>query len=157
MVVVPEPSVKGLAAFVARAVGGAVGPACEQRADEAFCFAVRLRPARARAQVADAERLAGERMDGCAVGGAVGGEQTLHPDAVASKESDCSAQEADGRGRFLVGEHFSVGEAAVVVDGDVDELPTDRGASVPLEVGEGRLVVVSATADALAGAALDAA
>src|SRR6266508_4452560 len=36
MVVVPEPSVKGLAAFVARAVDGAVGPACEQRADEAL-------------------------------------------------------------------------------------------------------------------------
>src|ERR687897_208601 len=85
---------------------------------------------RAGAEVADAERPAGERMDGCAVGGAVVGEQTLDLDAVASKESDCSPQEADGGGRFLVGVHFGVGEAAVVVDGDVDVLPPDRGASV---------------------------
>src|ERR671922_194517 len=55
MVVVPQPAVKGGRALRARGVDGAVGPAGEERADEAFRLSVCLWPERARAQVADAE------------------------------------------------------------------------------------------------------
>ena len=74
-----------------------------------------------------------------AVAGAVVGDHALDRDAVAAVEGDRTAEEA-GRGRgFLVGEDFGVGEAAVVVDGDVHVLPADgacvvAGASVQLRL-----------------------
>jgi hypothetical protein len=62
-------------------------------------------------------------VDGAAVAGAVVGQDPFDLDAVAAVVGECAAEEAgSGRG-FLVGEHFGVGEAAVVVDGDVDVLP----------------------------------
>ena len=77
-------------------------------------------------------------------------------DAVAGEEGDGSLQEGD-RGRcFLVGEHFSVGEATVVVDGDVNELPADRAALAAAPVGAARPIAAGeAAADPFAGAALD--
>src|ERR671918_843841 len=130
MVVVPEPAVKGGGAFAARAVDGAVGPAGEERADEALCFAVRLRPSGPGAQVLDGEAATAERMDRRDVGGAVVGEDSLHLDPVAAVEGERSSEEADCRPRLLVREHLGVGEAAVVVDGDVDVLPADRAAGL---------------------------
>src|SRR6059036_124704 len=103
MVVVPEPAVKGGGAFLACAVDGAVGPAGEHGADEAFGFAVCLRPVGASAEVADPERSAGERVHGRAVGGAVVAEDRFHADAVAAVEADSAMQEADRGGCFLVG------------------------------------------------------
>src|SRR5688572_13712671 len=126
MVVVPEPAVKGGGAFGAGAVDGAVGPSVEQCADEALGLAVGLRTAGAGAVVADAERAAGERVDGGAVGGAVVGEHALDADAVAGVVGDGSVEEADRGCGFLVCEHFGVGEAAVVVHGDVHVFPADR-------------------------------
>ena len=73
MVVVPEPAVKGLGAFLAGVVDRSVGPACEQGTDEAFGFAVGLGAEGAGAEVADPECSAGERVDGGNVGGAVVG------------------------------------------------------------------------------------
>src|SRR5918996_1713809 len=95
MVVVPEPAVKCARAFLAGAVDGAVGPASEQRADEALGLAVRLRPVGTGAQVADAELPAGERVERGDVGGAVVGEQALDPDPVALVEDLRATQEAD--------------------------------------------------------------
>ena len=158
MVVVPEPAVKGLGAFVACAVDGAVGPAVEQGADEAFGFAVGLWAPRSRAEMADPEAAAGEGVDGGDVGAAVVGEDAFDLDAVAGEEGECALEEADRGGGFFVGEDFGVGETAVVVDGDVDELPADRA---PVASGasrrRGRARSRRATADAFAGATLDAA
>jgi hypothetical protein len=42
---------------------------------------------------------------------------------VAAIEGDGACEEAGRRDRFLVSEDLGVGEAAVVVDGDVDVLP----------------------------------
>src|SRR4030095_4622592 len=106
MVVVPEPAVKGGGAFAAGAVDGAVGPAVEHRADEAFGFAVGLRPVGAGAGVSDARPAAGGRVDCGAVGGAFVGEQPFDADAVPLEEGNGATQEADrGRGSF-VAEHF---------------------------------------------------
>ena len=83
------------------------------------------------AEVADAEVPAGERVHGGAVGGAVVGEHALDRDAVAGEEGERAREEADGGGRFLVGQDFGVGESAVVVDRDVDVLPADGRAAMP--------------------------
>ena len=64
MVVVPEPAVKGGGAFGAGAVDRAVGPAGEEGADEAFCFAVGLRPVGPGAEMFDPELAAGDRPYG---------------------------------------------------------------------------------------------
>jgi hypothetical protein len=71
MVVCPDPAVKCAGAFVAGAVDRAVGPAGEQGADEAFCFAVCLWSVGPGAQMVDAECVAGDGVQGGAVGSAV--------------------------------------------------------------------------------------
>src|ERR687888_1390249 len=156
MVVVPEPAVKGGGAFVARAVDGAVGPAGEQGADEAFGFAVGLWPVGAGAEVADAEPAAGECVQGGAVAGAVVGEHAFDGDAVAAVESDRALQEA-GRGRgLLVAEDLRVGEAAVVVARGVDVLPALAAAAGGGAVGIGAGGAAASVPErALAGAAFD--
>jgi hypothetical protein len=45
------------------------------------------------------------------------------------EEGDCATQEGDDCYRLLVGQDFGVGEAAVVVDGDVHVLPTELAAA----------------------------
>src|SRR5260221_14674402 len=105
--------------------------------------------------MADAELAAGDRMHEGAVGGAVVCQDPLDFDAVAVVEGNGAAKEANrGRG-LLVGEDFGVGEPAVIVDGDVDELIPDRVSLPAGRVGKGRVVVLLAVADAPAGAALD--
>ena len=79
------------------AVDRAVGPAAEHGADEALGLAVGLGPVGAGAEVADAERAAGDRVDGRAVGRAVVGDQPLDGDAVAAVERDGAAQERRSR------------------------------------------------------------
>jgi hypothetical protein len=144
MVVVPKPAVKGNGALPTRAVDRAVGPAADQRADEAFRLAVRLRPVRTAAQVADPERPTGESVDRRAVGRAVVGQDALHGDPVAGEEGERAAQEGNRGRRPLVGEHFGIGEAAVVVDCDVDVLPADGATPIAGLVGEGGVVVLLA-------------
>src|SRR5204863_9737118 len=85
--------------------------------------AVGARPIRARAEVFDPERPAGERVNDGAVARAVSGQHAFDLDPVAAEEGDRAAQEACRGRTFLVGEHLDVGEPGRVVDGDVDELP----------------------------------
>src|SRR5439155_23336489 len=77
--------------------------------------------------------------------------------AVATVERDRTSEEG-GRGDcFLVGSYFGVGEAAVVVDGDVDVLPAGEQTVFPRCVATSAVVVVAAAADALAGTVFDSA
>src|SRR6266540_5866769 len=115
MVVVPEPAVKCLRALHARAVDGALGPAPEQRADEALGFAVGLRTIGTGTAVADPELAASERVQGRDVGGAVVGQEPLGADPMAPVEGDRSCEEVDRGLRPLVRKHLRVGESAVVV------------------------------------------
>jgi hypothetical protein len=82
--------------------------------------------------VADAEASAGECVDEAAVTGAVIAEDSLDDDPVAAVEGDCSLEEAGGGACPLVCEDFGVGEAAVVVDRDVDVLPAELALEPPL-------------------------
>src|SRR5438067_152540 len=101
MVVVPEPSVKGLCSFVAGVVDRAVGPAAQQGADEPFGFAVGLGPVGAGAEVADSHSAARDRVDRGAVSGTIVGEQLLQRDPVPGVEVPRSLEEADNSGRLL--------------------------------------------------------
>src|SRR3954454_23156695 len=155
MVVLPEPAVKGGGAFLAFAGYGVVGPAGEHRADEALGFAVGLGSAWPCAQVADPQSAAGERVERGDVGAAVVGQDPLDLDPVAAVVGEGAAQEADrGRG-FLVCEYLGVGEAAVVVDGDVHVFVAGGAARRSCRVAQPRGVVLRAAAHAPAGAADD--
>jgi hypothetical protein len=124
-----EPAGEGWAAFVAGAVDRAVGPAAEHRADETFRLSVRARPVGPGAEVFEAERLAGERVDRGAVRVAVVGHQSLNADPESGEVRDRATQEGDrGRG-FLVLEHLDVGEPGRVVDRNMHELPADPAAT----------------------------
>ncbi len=90
------------------------------------------------AQVADAERAAGDCVHDRDVGAAVVGEDPLNGDAVAGEEGERSAEEADCGCGLLVGEDLGVGEAAVVVDGDVDVVPACGAAVVAVRVAAAR-------------------
>jgi hypothetical protein len=92
--------------------------------------------------VLDAERPAGNGVDGRDVGGAVVGEDPLDRDPVAGEEADRSAQEDEGGRRPLVAQDLGVGEAGGVVDADVDELPAGGSAASARSVGEPRGVVL---------------
>ena len=155
MVVVGEPAVKGCGPFVACAVDGGVGPAGEHRADEAFGLPVCLRSVGAGAEVFDAEAAAGDGVDGGAVGAAVVCEYAFDPDAVASEEAKGADEEARHGGRFLVREHLGVGESAVVVDGDVDVLPSDLSVLLPGCIGDSTPVVAPNAAEAFPCSVLD--
>src|SRR5262245_19079443 len=71
----------------------------------------------------DPETATRERVRDRDVGGSVVCEHSFNRDAVAAVEGDCTAKEADCGRCFLVAEDLGVGETAVVVDRDVDELP----------------------------------
>ena len=71
---------------------------------------------------------------------------------------DGAGEERDGGAGLLVGEDFDVGQAGVVVDGDVHELPADLQAPGAGGVGDAAVVVVAVVCgDALAVAVLNAA
>src|SRR3954464_4074749 len=88
-------------ALAAVAVDRTVGPAGQQGADEAFGLAIGLGAVGPRAQVADAERAAGDGVDGRDVGAVVVGHHALDVDAVAGVVRDGAAQKPD-RGQALL-------------------------------------------------------
>ena len=109
------------------------------------------------AQVADAELGAGEAVRAALVGGAVVGHHPLNRDAVAREERDDAAQKANHGAGLLVGQNLGIGQAAVVVDGDVHAFAADLLSTSPGGVGLGRRPVLAAAGEALADTALDAA
>jgi hypothetical protein len=90
-----------------------------------------------------------------AVATAVVGQHALDADAVALVEGDGATKEAGRCCRLLVVEDLGVGEAAVVVDGDMDVLVADGVADAAGSVGVAAVVVLPAIADPPPGAAVD--
>jgi hypothetical protein len=132
-----------------------VCPAGEEGADEAFGFAVGLRPVGPGAEVADAELAAGGGVPVRDVGAPIVGQHALDLDPVAGKERDRAVEEGDRGCRFLVREHLGVGEAAVVVDGSVDELPAGSQMSATADTPDPLPIATAHTGDPFAGASLD--
>jgi len=153
MVVAPEPSVKGARALARVLVDRTVGPATQERADEALCLAVGLRPVGASAQMANPQRPTSDRVDRRAIARAVVGQQLLDAHAVALEELHGTAKEANHRDRLLVAEYLGIGQTGAVVDRDVHVLPADLS---PVDAGGIALDGVAAFApvDAMPGATL---
>lgn len=119
-----------------------VGPLAERSLDEAFGFAVGLWSVRSGEAVLEAEGRDGGSHGVGAVAGAVVGVDAFGLDAELLEEGERGVEEGDGTVSSFVREELSEGEAGVIVDGDVEELPA----------GPARVVVLAITSDAMAGA-----
>jgi hypothetical protein len=123
-VVLVDPSGQCGGADLGVVVGAGVGPFAEGGLDEAFCFAIGARGVRASETVAEAELVTEAAKDAGAVTGAVVGEQAANGNAEAGVVGDGSMEKGSrGRG-FLVRQDLREGDAGVVIDGDMDILPS---------------------------------
>jgi len=66
------------------------------------------------------------------VTGAVVGEDLLSPYAVFFEPRDGAAKKRGSCGSSLISEYLRIGEPRGIIDGDVDELPTDPSGTFPL-------------------------
>src|SRR4051794_14580737 len=126
MVVEVEPSGKSSGALAFGSPRLRVGPLDEQRAVEAFNFAVRRWPVGPGERVLDvAERGVEEPA---AVAGAVVGEHSFDRDAVLCEEAGGALPERCCSGALFIAEDLAVGQAGVAVDRGMHEGVTDFGA-----------------------------
>src|SRR5829696_4528399 len=106
-------------------VGLRVGPLAQACLDEALSLAIGLRGIGFGSDVLEAEPFACSAESKRFVAGAVVGHHALGLDAEAFVIGESGFQEASGAALLLVGHDFSEGDARVVVDGDMDELPAE--------------------------------
>jgi len=103
--------------------GGGIGPFSKRGLDEALGLAVGLWRIGLDLDVLDAELLAGVGEGTRTIATAVVGHDTLDGDAEAVEVGDRREEEVDRALLLLVGEDVGTGNAGMVVDGDVSELP----------------------------------
>ena len=133
-VVVVEERVEALGALFGVGVGVCVSPFAQRGLDEALGLAVSLWGVGACEAVLEAES-GDDRAHGVgAIAGAVVGVDALGGDAVPGKEGEGGVEESDGTASGLVGEELGEGEAGMVVDGDVEELPTGARGVIVLAI-----------------------
>ena len=123
-VVVVGPGSQGEVALLRVGPVSGVGPLAEGSLDEALGFAVSLRRVRARAAVLEAHLQTNLAKLVGAIAAAVIGEQGADGDAMASEKVNRVLEEGDGGVGFLIGEDAGESQARVVIDGDVQGLPT---------------------------------
>ena len=105
------------------AIRAAVGPLAEQRLDEALGFAVGLRAIWPREALAHRPPVTDRREDARAIGHGVIREEPPHADPAAAKPRERPLQKCGAVRRIIGGEHFRIGEARRVVDGDMQIFP----------------------------------
>ena len=130
-VVMTQPRPERLAASPRAGVGHRVRPLPQQRLDEAFGFAVGLWSVRARARQSNPGAGGTPLKAMTAIRAAVVGEHALHDDPPSSKPLERPTQKAAGGGARLIGKHFDIGGATVIIDGHVDVLPAGAYAAAP--------------------------
>ena len=113
-----------MVSFVGIAPVSGVGPFAQSGLDEAFGFAVGLRRVRTSAAVLEAHLLASVAELVRTITAAVVSQQSAHADAVASEKVNGILEEGDGGVGLLIGQDLSEGQAGVIVDGDVQGLPS---------------------------------
>ena len=122
-IVVVEPGEQMVGALEGGEVGAGIGPFAEGGLDEALGLAVGARSVGAGEVVADAEAAASATEVGGAITGAVVGEQASDADAQRALVGlDEEEELGSGRAAFI-GQDLGEGDAGMVVDGEVDELP----------------------------------
>lgn len=123
-VVVVGPGSQGEVAFLGVGPVSGVGPLAQGGLDEAFGFAVGLRRVRASAAVFEAHLKTNVVKLVGAIAAAVIGEPGANGDAMASEKVNGILEKGDGGVGLLIGEDLSEGQARMVIDGDVQGLPT---------------------------------
>src|ERR1700693_2980754 len=101
-----------------------VGPLAQGGLDEAFRLTVGAGCVGTGKAVLNAELETGGAELSGAIAGAVVGEQAADGDAELGVEGEGGVQEGDGGFALLGGQHAGEGEAGVIVDSDVQSLPT---------------------------------
>src|SRR5258705_881406 len=90
------------------AIGHTVRPLSQERLDEAFRFAVGLRPVWAREAVADGPAATDGRQDACAIDHAVVGEQPADPNPATMKPRAGPLEKRRRRGGIVGGQDLGV-------------------------------------------------
>src|SRR5271156_4097694 len=112
-------------------IGLSVSPLAQTGLDEALGLAVGFRRVGLGADVFEAEPLAQPAEGEGPVAGAVVGHDALDLDSEAIVVGESGLEEAGGASLLLVGHDLGEGDAGVVVDGDMDELPAEPFAPCP--------------------------
>ena len=103
-------------------IGTCISPLAGDGLDEALGLAVGLRAIGSCEEVMEAEILAGGREEFGTIGGAAVGEDGLDGDPVGFVEGDGLVEGGQDAGSFFIWEEGGKGQAAVVVNGDVEGL-----------------------------------
>jgi len=128
-IVKAKPSRKVRGAKVTGVIEASIGPLAKQCLDESLGLAVGLGRARPGAQVPQPQGLANVVEEVGAIAVAVVGEQALDRDSLGCEPGDSAAQELAAAARVLIGEDFGIGDAGMVIDGHVHELPAGAATS----------------------------
>ena len=118
-VIVMEVVRKEGSTVVAGVIGASISPLAGDGLDEAFGFAIGLRPVGLGEEMLEAEFLAGSSEGFGTIGGAAIGEDLLDVDAVGGVEGEGLVEGVEDALSAFVREEASEGEAGVVVDGNV--------------------------------------
>ena len=105
-------------------IEASIGPLADRGLDKTLGFAVRAWGVDASTDGFDVELATGMGKQQRAEAGAVVGHDAADMNAEAGEVSDGLAQEAAGRDGLFIGQHGGESDAGVVVDSDVEELPT---------------------------------
>src|ERR1700687_2454812 len=117
-------------------IGVVVGPAAQERLDEAFGFSVGAGSVGSGAQVAQAESCAGGGEAVRAIAGAVVGHDAGDFDAVAGVPGDQASKESGSGWGSFVSQDFCIRQSGGIVDGDVNELPAGSSTALPAVAGD---------------------
>src|SRR5438128_9436553 len=101
-----------------------IGPLADGGLDETFGFAIGSGGVDASADVFDLELTAGLGEPQGAETGAVVGHEAADADAEPGEVSDGLAEKVAGGNSLFIGEHGGEGDTGVVVNGDIEKLPT---------------------------------
>src|ERR1051325_1481337 len=100
-----------------------IGPLVQQRANEPFRLAVRLRGARSCPTVNDPQAATERAEDPRDITRSVVGQDALDDDAARAKPRERAADEGRDGEAALVTQHLGVREPGAIIDADVHELP----------------------------------
>ena len=124
LIVEADPSWERSRSVIAGLIDGRVSPFALQCLDEALRLAVRAWTIRAGPSVLDSQAPTCACEVVCDIAAPVVTEDLADTNAVHREPLPCPLQESDRSGCRFIGKDLDVGDAAVVVDGDVDELPS---------------------------------
>src|SRR5690348_16496761 len=126
VIVIAQPSGELRSAVCAREVIAPIGPFAQHGLNEALGLAVGLWRPGFGAQVSQPQRLASVTEAVGEVAAAVVGKQTPDGNALLGEPGMGAAEKRNARSCGLVGQDLGIGEAGMIINGHVHEVPADR-------------------------------